>query len=749
MTQRSRAVEKGVTELDAAGVAPRRLPASVLSLATGYPRGVIASGAMHRTKLTALIVACAGLLSLHCGSSQTAPQSTSQTASDPAAAETAAPRVVEVGLGDVGLDPAAMDPSADPCQDFYRYTCGGWLDSTEIPADRSRYGRFTEILVHTEEVLREILEDAREQAQSGQSADPATTKLGTFYGACMDEAAAEKDGLQGIGDLLAAARAVNRPAAIDAAITALHRHGIWAVFGADAESDFQDSTTNILWVDSEGLGLPDRDYYLGDEESFAEARAFYRGHVQRMFALAGMKPAQAKRAAGDVMQVETELARVTKTQVERRDVAGLYNKVDRAGLAKLAPGFDWDRYFRDLGYPDLQAISATTPGYFERFDALRTELAPRAWSHYLQWQVLHAMAPTLATAFVTEDFALRQHISGQPDQRPRWKRCVTATGEAMGELLGQRYVAKAFGGSSKQAAETMVHEVGQAFIAELDALPWMSPATKAKARAKLDRMSHLIGYPDTWKTYDFDVDPSSYARSMLRAHAFELQRELGKVGKPADRSEWHMTPQTVNAYYNPLANQMAFPAGILQSPFFGADRSVAANLGAIGMVVGHELTHGFDDQGARFDGHGNMKNWWSEEDASAFASKGQCLAAQYDTFEVLPGLTVNGKLTLGENIADLGGVKLALHAYRNMRAGAEEVYVADGLTEDQQFFVSVGQAWCNKAREAETRRRIVVDSHAPPAFRVQGALRNLPAFAEAFQCAEGTPMHPTNTCEIW
>lgn len=714
---------------------------------------MVASGAMHRTKPIALIVACAGLLSLHCGSPQTAPQAASQASTDTAGAAdstaAAAPRILEVGLADVGLDPAAMDRSADPCQDFYRYTCGGWMDSTEIPADRSRYGRFTEITVHNDEVLREILEQARAQAKAGQSADPVTTKLGTFYGTCMDEAAAEKDGLQGIGDLLAVARGVKNPRTIGAAITALHRHGVRAVFDADTEADFQDSTMNILWVDSGGLGLPDRDYYLGDEKSFTEAREFYRGHVQRMFTLAGMKPAQAKRATEDVIAVETELARVTRTQVERRDVAGLYNKVDRAGLARLAPGLDWDGYFRALGHADLQAISATTPAYFARFDALLTELAPRAWSHYLQWQVLHATAPTLAKAFVDEDFALRQHVTGQPDQRPRWKRCVEATDEAMGELLGQRYVATAFGGGSKAAAEAMVREIGQAFGAALDELPWMSPATKEQARAKLERMSHLIGYPATWKTYDFDIDPRSYARSMLRAHAFEIDRELGKVGKPADRGEWHMTPQTVNAYYNPLANQMAFPAGILQSPFFGAERGVAANLGAIGMVVGHELTHGFDDQGARFDGHGNLKNWWSEEDASAFASKGQCLAAQYDTFEVLPGLAVNGKLTLGENIADLGGVKLALHAYRNMRAGAEEVYVADGLTEDQQFFVSVGQAWCNKTREAETRRRIVIDSHAPPEFRVKGALRNLPEFAEAFQCAEGTPMHPASTCEIW
>ncbi len=703
---------------------------------------------MHRTRmflvaLACLAAACAPRPKASSGSASGASTTTSTNSGTSPAAPPAAPQVVEVGLAEVGLDPTAIDTSASPCDDFYRYACGGWLDTTEIPGDYSRYGRFTEVTERNQNALREILDRAAAQP-TGEDA-----QLGAFYGACMDEGAIEKARLSGIEPLLARARAVRNPAAIAAAITELHRHGIMAAFALGIEPDFADATTNLLFLDSGGLGLPDRDYYLSDDKTFADARQSYRGHVARMLTHAGMKQRDAARAASDILAFETELAKVTKTRVERRDVTKLYNKVDRARLAALAPRFPWDSYLQSLGRPDVVAASVTTPAYFERLDQLLAQTPVATWRHYLTWQILRHSAETLPKAFVDEEFALVRALTGQTEQQPRWKRCVRATDAALGELLGERFVAAHFPGESKQAAERMVQEISRAFAAEVDKLPWMSEATKAQARHKLERMSYLIGYPERWKSYDFELDRQNYALSTLRAGAFEVQRDLAKADKPYDRSEWFMTPQTVNAYYNALANQMVFPAGILQPPFFGASRSIAANLGAIGMVVGHELTHGFDDEGAKFDAAGNMKNWWQSADEATFSEKGECLAAQYSTFEALPGVTVNGKLTLGENIADLGGVKLAFRAYRQLRAGAPQVYVASGLNEDQQFFVAVGQAWCTKARDEETRRRIVVDSHSPAQFRVNGALRNLAEFATAFECAEGTSMHPTATCEVW
>lgn len=690
---------------------------------------------------------------LACGPSQPAsrtPAPPSPSSGEPQhGASTGAAPPVEVSLAEVGLDAATMDRSVDPCTDFYRYACGGWLESTEIPVDKARYGRFVQIHERNQEILKRILENAAAAVAAKQDTDPATARLGSFYGSCMDEATVEQAGLQGISALLKRTRQVKTPRDVAAALAELHRYGIGAVFHGEPDADFKNSAMNLLFIDTIGLGLPDRDYYLADGASFARARTFYRGHVERMFMLAGKSKRAAARAAAQVIELETTLAGATKSQVERRDPAGIYNKLDRAGLAALTPAFDWDAYFTALGRPDIQAVSVTTPAYMRLFNALLTQVSPAVWSSYLEWQLVQTTAPTLGKKIADENFTLVREIRGQPEQAPRWQRCIAATDDAMGELLGQLYVKEAFGGPSKEAAETMTREIGIAFAAAVAELSWMDARTKRQAQDKLEAMSRLIGYPATWRDYDFAVDPRSYAKNVLTARAHEVARQLAKADKPYDRAEWLMTPQTVNAYYNPLANQMVFPAGILQPPFFAADRSVAANLGAIGMIVGHELTHGFDDQGAQFDAAGNMRDWWQKSDGDKFREKGQCLAAQYDTFEVAPGLKVNGKLTLGENIADLGGVKLALHAYRNLRKGATKRYVAEGLSEDQQFFVAVGQAWCSKDREAESQRRIVVDSHSPPEFRVNGSLRNTPEFADAFSCAEGSFMKPASTCEVW
>lgn len=660
--------------------------------------------------------------------------------------EVSSPEVVTTTLADVGLDGAALDKTADPCGDFFQFACGGWLASTEMPSDRGRYGTFNEVSDRNLETLKKILETAA----ASKSADPATAAIGHYYGACMDEKAISKAGLSGIAPLLKAAKKVRNEKSLFAAVTTLHKHGIWPLFNIDPESDFKNSTMMILFVDQGGLGLPDRDYYLKTDKAMKDIRALYTKHVARMLELAGEKKSRARKAAKDILAIETALAKVSMSREDRRDPAAIYHKVDRAGLAKLAPDFPWDSYFAALGYPDLEDISVTVPDFFTSINDIYGHFSRRAWTAYLTWQVLNATAHTLPKKFVDEDFVLTSALTGAKTLRPRWKRCVSAVDGALGEYLGKPFIDEMFPGESKTAAKEMVAGIESAFRNVLVTdTEWMAPETKKQAMAKLAAMTDLIGYPDKWKTYDFSITPDNYAKNYVAAQAFELHRDLGKVGKPTDRSEWHMTPPTVNAYYNPPSNQMVFPAGILQPPFFGADRHIAANLGGIGMVVGHELTHAFDDTGAKFDKDGNLKNWWQPEDQTKFEAKGECVAKQYSAYEPVDGVHINGKLTLGENIADMGGVKLAYLAYRAMRAGADKVYVADGYNEDQQFFIAVGQAWCSKSRDADIRRRVVTDPHSPPHYRVLGALSNSPEFAKAFSCAEGTPMHPKNTCSVW
>ncbi|MBI4511580.1 MAG: M13 family metallopeptidase [Deltaproteobacteria bacterium] len=655
------------------------------------------------------------------------------------------PSVVTKDLAAVGLDPKAIDRNADPCQDFFRFACGEWLAKTEIPADKSRWVRsFSEIHERNEELLHHILEQARTQAS-----DPVGKVLGAYYGACMDEAAIEEARISPLKGLLDAASRIRDGKSLVAAVIGLHRHQVWALFQVSAEQDYKDATRVIAQIDQAGLGLPDRDYYLRSDAKSQEIRTAYLAHVERMLKLAGSSPKEARKGATDVMAIETALARVSKTRVERRDPQGMYNKIDRAGLVKAAPGFPWDEYFKALDHPEVQDISVTSVPFVEGLGKILFGFKPAAWRSYVRWHVLRDMAPALPKAFVDESFSMSATLTGQRQIEERWKRCVAATDDALGEYLAQPYVQSAFAGESKQAAEEMVRQVSEAFGRGLDKLAWMDEPTRQRAKQKLEAISYHIGYPKTWRQYDFATDPKSYATNLLAARAFDRKRQLGKIGKPVDREEWYITPPTVNAYYDPQKNQMVFPAGILQPPFYSLAASLPVNLGAIGMVVGHELTHGFDDSGAQFAHDGNMQNWWEPAVEKQFKDKTQCVVDQYGKFEALPGLFVNGKLTAGENIADMGGIKLAFHAYREMRKGAKEVVVADGFNEDQQFFLALAQAWCSKTREEAVRLRVTTDSHAPPHLRVNGPLANLPEFAAAFSCAEGTPMHPANTCEVW
>ncbi len=652
------------------------------------------------------------------------------------------PRTENVSLADVGLEATSLDRSVDPCVDFFQYSCGGWLAANEIPADKARYARFTELSDKNDLAVRALLEEA----VAAGDADPIQRTLGDFFASCLDEAAVEKRGLKGLAPLLGAADQVKDARSLLAAVATFHRHEVHVVWGLAIAADFADSTTNIVYLDTAGLGLPDRDFYVKDEH--ARARGAYQEHLGRLFALLG-KGKAAPRLAADVMALETRLARLTRTGVERRNPIAMYNPTDLAGLARQAPGVDWKAYFTAIGVAAPGKIAVTTPDFVAGLSAVIKEVKPETWRAYLAARAVGGHALALPRAFAEEVFKLKQALSGVEAQPERWRRCVDATSASLSEYLGQAYVARHFPGDSKATATRLVAAIAGVMDEQMGKLAWMSDETKVQARGKLDRIEALIGYPDAWRTYDFTVARDDLAGNLLAASAFEARRQLAKAGKPYDRNEWLMPAYLVNAYYNPLANNTALPAGILQPPFFGADRSIAANLGGIGMVVGHELTHGFDDQGAQFDAQGNLKNWWQPADLAAFQERGQCLARQYATYEVLPGQFINGELTLGENIADIGGIKHAFLAYRALRAGADRVVVADGLSEDQQFFLAVGQAWCSKDRPEEALKRLTSDVHAPPRWRVNGALRNLPQFAHAFGCKLGQPMAAAAPCTIW
>ena len=661
-----------------------------------------------------------------------------------AAASTA--RVNKVDLASVGLDEGAIDRSADPCQDFYQFACGNWLAKAQIPADRPMTSRgFIAITDRNEESLRQILEEAK--AKPGD--DPVMQKIGAYYGACMDEAAVEKAGLSGVKPLMDTIKKVKDEKTLLQAIVDLHRRKIWAVFSIAEEQDFQDATKMLAELDQSGIGLPDRDYYFKDDDKSKKIRETYVGHIEKMLALGGVAEKDAKKAAEEIMALETELAKVSKTRVERRDPAGIYNKVDRAGIAKATPAIDWDAYFKGIGFPDIKDVNVTSPAFFEGVQKLVKSTKPAVWKNYLIWHVMRSAAPLLPKAVQDESFRMEAAITGQKEQRARWKRCVAATDGALGEMLAQPFVKKYFTPASKDATEKYVAEIGRAFAEEVAKLDWMDQPTKDKAKEKLSKMAYLIGYPGKWRSYDFKVDAKSWTGTGLAARTFDLEFKLGKIGKPVDRERWGMSPPTVNAYYRGTMNHMVFPAGILQPPFFDVKAHVPVNLGAMGMVVGHELTHGFDDKGSKFDAQGNLTNWWTDGVRQAFNNRTDCIVKQYGDYEVLPGVKLDGKLTLGENIADNAGVMLAFNAYRALRKGAEEVLEAGGFTEDQQFFLSAGQIWCTKMSDEMARLRAATDTHSHPRYRVNGPLSNLPAFAEAFQCKDGSAMKRKDACTVW
>jgi putative endopeptidase len=641
---------------------------------------------------------------------------------------------------------AVMDEAADPCSDFYRYACGQWLAETPPPPDQPRYGRFHALRDANRQVMREILEEAATEPQ----APGERGQLGRFYSSCMDEGAAEEVGLAAIQPLLAEIDAAHRPAATLTVLARLHQAGANALFAIGVEPDYDDPDTNIVHLGQGGLGLPDRSYYL-DEGAEADAlRQAYVAHVALMLESAGL--AESAELAAQVVALETALARASTPRDELRDPERQRNPMKRAALVKRVPELPWNAYFEAAGRPDVQALNVAPPSYF---DGMGKAWAKAPWPvrrAYLQWHLLHGLAKDLPARFAKAHYELfDKRLQGQAEPTPRWRECVEATDAALGEALGRQFVARRFSGDSKRIAGDMIAQIEQAFADALPQLPWMDDPTRQRALEKMHAIVNKVGYPDTWRDYTALAVGSERVANVLAGRRFEWQHEAAQIGRPVDPGEWHMSPPTVNAYYNASGNEMVFPAGILQPPFFAAGRPMAMNFGGIGMVMGHELSHGFDDSGRKFDGQGRLTEWWGADVIARFEERATCVEKLYDGYEVQPGLHLNGKLTLGENIADLGGIRQAHGAYESWAAehGGDPQPAVQGLTNEQLLFVSYGQIWCTHATPEVERALVLTDSHSHARYRVNGPLASFPAFWEAFSCEEGTPMHPASTCEVW
>ncbi|HEX8068998.1 MAG TPA: M13 family metallopeptidase [Pyrinomonadaceae bacterium] len=649
-----------------------------------------------------------------------------------------------------GFDTANLDRAASACTDFNQFANGGWVGRNPVPPAFARWGKFEELREKNLDVLHDILEAAAKNPRARRGSTE--RKLGDFYAACMDEPRIEAAGLKPLEPEFQRIAAIGDVAGLDEQIAHLHELGVRSLFGFGAAQDFKNSQAVITQVVQGGLTLPDRDYYTKDDERLKALRAAYVKHVARMFELAGDSDAAAAKNAQTVFDIEKHLAEASKTRVERREPAKNYNKLTVAELGQLTPHFDWANYLKLRGLGQVESVNVGQPDFLKAVDKLLTNVPVADWQTYLRWQVLNASAPLLSRAFVEEDFNFNgRTLSGTQEMLPRWKRCVEGTDGALGEALGEFYVRKAFTPATRARAQQMVKNLIAALHEDLPTLNWMSDETRQRAAAKLDAFLRKIGYPDTWRNYEaLDISRGSYIENVIHASTFEIKRNVGKIGRPVDRTEWGMTPPTVNAYYNPSMNEIVFPAGIMQPPFFDPLADDAINYGGMGAVIGHEMTHGFDDQGAQFDADGNLKNWWTETDLKNFRERTDCVVKQFDAYEAEPGLHLQGKLVVGESVADLGGLTLAYRAFQKAQAGKPGKPI-DGFTPEQRFFLAWAQVWASSIRPEEARRRVITDPHPLARFRVNGPLSNMPQFAAAYQCKSGDPMvrPPEQRCQIW
>ncbi len=647
------------------------------------------------------------------------------------------------------LDVSSMDRSVNPCVDFYHYACGNWIRKNPIPPDQSRWDVYSKLTDDNQHYLWGLLQQAGGNSQRRTANEQ---KIGDFFGACMDEAAADRAGIAPLRerlDRIAALRSTAQLAPVLARLQ-LESAGDGLLFGFDSNQDFADSSRVIAFASAGGLGLPDRDYYVKTDPKSVETRTKYVAHVTKIFELLGDTPATAQGEAQTVMAIETALAQASLTRVELRDPYKLFHKMTRAQLAALTPAFDWNAYLAVMGEGGLSEFNVTEPGFFKQAEKQLTSRSLADWKTYLRWHVAHAAAPYLSRPFVNADFEFYSaYLRGTKQLQPRWKRCVRYTDRNLGEALGQVFVQKTFSSATKASVVTMTHQIQTAMEQEIDHLTWMDAATKKRALEKLHAMVDKIGYPDKWRDYSsLEIRRGDLPGNIERSAEFEWRRQLAKIGKPVDRGEWLMSPPTVNAYYDPQMNDINFPAGVLQPPLYDPKMDAAPNYGNTGATIGHELTHGFDDEGRQFDARGNLKDWWSKKDGEEFVSRTACVEKQYAGYTVIDDIKINSKLTLGEDVADLGGTLLAYMAWKADTQN-EHLRPMDGLTPDQRYFVGMAQWACGDERPESKRVNALTDPHSPEEYRINGVVSDMPEFSKAFSCKAGQAMVRADACRVW
>jgi putative endopeptidase len=645
-----------------------------------------------------------------------------------------------------GLDTAAMNKAVDPCVDFYQYACGSWIARNPLPADRARYARFTELSEHNEKMLLDILQTASAE-RSGRTA--IDQKIGDAFAACMNTAAIEKRGLTPLRPEMDRIDAMRDRATILAELVRLQRAGVPVLFEFSAQPDAKDSSRTIASLGQGGLSLADRDYYLKTDPKSVETRERYVKHVQNMFQLAGDAPDAAAVKAKYVLEFETALAKVSMDRVSRRDPNKRYHLMTRAELAALTgPEMDWDGYFKAVGAPAFDKLNVTPPDFFKQLGAMQST-DPDRWKAYFEYHLLHARAAELPEAVEKENFEFwGRYLTGAKQERPREMRCVQAVDRGLGDLLGEKYVQVAFGRDAKAQISQLVANLEKAMGEDIRNLPWMTAETKTAALAKLAAITNNVGIPRKWRDYGkVTIARDDFYGNAERAAEFQRERNIEKIGQPTDKSEWTMTAPTVNAFYAPPLNSINFPAGILQPPFFDSKRDMAINYGAIGAVIGHEMTHGFDDQGRKYDGAGNVRDWWTAADGAEFEKRAACVADEYSGFTAVEDLKLNGRLTLGENTADNGGIRVAYMAMENALKGKKQTIA--GFTPEQRFFLGFAQIWCETATPESERQQALTNPHSPGRYRVTGVLQNMPEFQQAFSCKAGQPMVSANACRVW
>ncbi len=650
-----------------------------------------------------------------------------------------------------GFSLDTIDKTADPCVDFYEYACGNWIKNSEIPPDQGQWVSFVELNERNKDIERGILEKAE---TGGASRNAVDQKIGDLYGSCMDEKTVNAKGVSAVQpelDRIAAAQ--DKPALIEE-IAHVHLAGPNPLFNFYSSSDMHNADQVIAYIDQGGLSLPDRNYYIKDDDpKMKEMRQHLVEYMTQIFTLAGQTPQQAAESAQTVLRIETALAQASMDRTLRRDPKNRDHKMTRDEAVALGPDFYLNRYFTAVGAPDFKQMNVTNPDFFKQVNATLESESLASLKTYVSWHVLSAAAPWMSDPFVQANFKFSQNLTGQKEIQARWKRCVNLTDRELGEALGQRYVDVTFGPEAKARMLKMVDALETSLAADIHDLSWMSDETKKQAKVKLDAIRNKIGYPDVWRDYSsVIITPDDLIGNISHANTFESRRDIAKIDKPLDRKEWGMTPPTVNAYYSPSYNEIVFPAGILQPPFFDKSMDDAVNFGGIGLVIGHELTHGFDDQGRKYDPEGNLHDWWTAEDGKEFDQRVSCVADEYSNFVAVDDKKLNGRLTLGENTADNGGARIALMALEHMIAAdktGKEGRKIDGYTPEQRFFLGFGRVWCEKRRDEVARVRVLTDPHSPGKYRVNGVVQNMPEFQKAWGCKSGQPMVAENACHVW